>query len=277
MAEQKSEQSSKILNVKPVDYKQTDARWKNVDYSVPGESTTIGRSGCGPTSAAMVIATVLDKNETPVEACKWSVDHGYKALKQGTYYGFFTKYFQAHGIFCEQMLKSRILNQPNHPIHDEVKKLLNEGWYVIALMGPGRWTSGGHYILCYGWRDGTIYIADPASSKQERLFGDEKIFKKEVRCYWKIDVTEFNRKHGKIIEEDEDMTIETFSKLMDEYNELKAKEKASKWAEQDIKEALEEGILAKNDRMHVGSTREESLAFTMRAYRKLKKMIEKKK
>lgn len=28
---------------------QTDARWKNKDYSPTGESTTIVESGCGPT------------------------------------------------------------------------------------------------------------------------------------------------------------------------------------------------------------------------------------
>jgi len=47
---------------KPVSYLQTDPKWKNHNYSAKGESKTIGSSGCGPTAAAMVIATL--KNNT---------------------------------------------------------------------------------------------------------------------------------------------------------------------------------------------------------------------
>ena len=69
---------------KPVSYLQTDKRWSSVSYSAPGESTTIGRSGCGPTAAAMVVASWKDKKETPVEACAWAVQKGYKAIQNGT-------------------------------------------------------------------------------------------------------------------------------------------------------------------------------------------------
>ena len=71
----------------PVYYMQTDPKWANVDYTAKGETkNTLKISGCGPTSAAMLVATLKDKSVTPVEAAKWSLDHGYKAPNQGTYY-----------------------------------------------------------------------------------------------------------------------------------------------------------------------------------------------
>ena len=81
------------MSFKPVSYLQTDSRWKNKSYAVSGESSTIGSAGCGPSCAAMVLAEFVDPKITPVETCKWSLDHGYKALKQGTYHS----YFKAQG------------------------------------------------------------------------------------------------------------------------------------------------------------------------------------
>lgn len=187
---------------KPVSYLQTDARWKSKPYRVKGETSTIGSAGCGPTCAAMVIATLADKSVTPVETCAWSVTHGYKALNQGTYYSYFKPQMAAYGIECKQLLSSRIINQPNHPIHDQVKDYLAKGYYVIALMGPGTWTTGGHFVLLWGWDD-KVRINDPASTKEKRLNGDPATFRNEARCYWLVDARAYNNPIKETTEEDD--------------------------------------------------------------------------
>lgn len=197
------------MNKKPVSYLQTDSRWKNKPYRVTGESATIGGSGCGPTCAAMVIATLKDASVTPVETCAWSVAHGYKALNQGTYYSYFKPQMAAYGIECKQLLSSRIINQPSHPIHDQVKEYLAQGYYVIALMGPGTWTSSGHFVLLWAWDD-KVRINDPASTKDKRLNGDPATFKNEARCYWLVDARAYNNAET---EEEEEMP--TYEKLND--------------------------------------------------------------
>ena len=88
------------MNKQPISYLQTDVRWKNKPYRVSGENTTIGDSGCGPTAAAMLLSTLTGKTITPEDTCKWSVDHGYKALGNGTYYAYFAPQFAAYGIQC---------------------------------------------------------------------------------------------------------------------------------------------------------------------------------
>jgi len=49
-----------------VKYLQWDSKWKNVKYSTHTNAQTIGNSGCGPTSMAMILATWENSNITPV-------------------------------------------------------------------------------------------------------------------------------------------------------------------------------------------------------------------
>lgn len=192
------------MNKRPVTYLQTDPRWKKLPYRVKGEDATIGGSGCGPSAAAMILASMTGKTITPVDTCKWSVDHGYKALNAGTYYSYFVPQFAAYGIECKQLLGASLHNKPDHPIHDQVKQYLADGYYVIALMGPkaidkngnkipGTWTSGGHYIVVWDWDD-KVRINDSASTKDKRLNGDPATFRREVKQYWLVDAREYNRK-----------------------------------------------------------------------------------
>ena len=186
------------MNKRPVSYLQTDGRWRGKPYRVTGEKSTIGSAGCGPSCAAMVIATMKGKSVTPVETCAWSIRHGYKALNHGTYYSYFVPQLKAYGIQCKQLLGSRILNQPQHPVHDQVKRYLSDGYYVIALMGPGTWTKGGHFVLVWDW-DSKVRICDPASTRAERLNGDPDTFRREVRNYWLVDARQFNKEEAEVV------------------------------------------------------------------------------
>lgn len=191
------------MNKRPVSLLQTDPRWSKKPYRVTGETSTIGGSGCGPACAAMVIATLKDPAVTPVETCAWSVANGYKALNQGTYYSYFRPQLAAYNIECKQLLPSRIINQPQHPIHDQVREYLAQGYYVIALMGPGTWTKSGHFVLLWDWDD-KVRINDPASTKAARLNGDPATFRNEARCYWLVDARTYNNDPK---EEDDDVKI----------------------------------------------------------------------
>ena len=179
------------MNKKPVSYLQTDPRWKSKPYRVKGESATIGGSGCGPTAAAMIIETMTGKKYTPEDACNWSMAHGYKALGNGTYYGYFKPQFAEFGIDCDMLNWTKTYGKPDHANHKKVFEMLKQGYYFIALMGPGLWTTGGHFVVLW-WEDGKVRINDPASTKDARLNGDLKTFKSQVSYYWWIDARKFN-------------------------------------------------------------------------------------
>lgn len=215
------------MNKKPVSYLQTDPRWKDKDYSAKGESTTIGASGCGPTAAAMLIETLTGEKFTPVDACAWALKRGYKAPHQGTYYAYFKPQFAAFGINCRQLNSSNIYGNQNSKYHAEAFAMLKQGYYLIACMGKGLWTSSGHYIVVW-WEDGKVRINDPASTKTARLNGDLATFRKQVKYYWAIDAREHNK-------EEDDMTKEEVKKIVEEILQAKNQPGSSalsdEWAE----------------------------------------------
>lgn len=174
------------MNKQPILYFQTDSRWANISYSARGESTTIGKSGCGPTAMSMVLATWADPAVNPKTECAWALAHGYKAPHQGTYYGYFVPAAKRYGLSCTQLNGASIYGNSASPYHAQAKAAIERGDLVIACMGKSIWTSSGHYVTVWDIRGSTIYINDPASSKLARTQGDYNTFKKAVKYYWVI-------------------------------------------------------------------------------------------
>lgn len=178
------------MNKQPVSYLQTDPRWSNIDYSAAGEKTTIGASGCGPTSMAMILATWADSRVTPKSECDWALHHkpSYKAPHQGTYYSYFVPAAERYGLACTRVNTVSIYNNSKSPCHDTAKAAIARGDLVIACMGKGNWTKSGHYVLV--WKidetNDVIYINDPASTRAARTRGSYKLFRQQVKYYWII-------------------------------------------------------------------------------------------
>lgn len=175
------------MNTQPVSYLQTDPRWGSLDYSAPGEKTTIAASGCGPTAMAMVLATWADPSVTPKTECAWALAHGYKAPRQGTYYGYFEPAGERYGLRVTRLNYTSLYGKSTSAYHAQVKDALDRGELVIACMGPGNWTSSGHYVLVWKIEGDTIYINDPASTKAARTKGSYSLFKQQVKYYWTIE------------------------------------------------------------------------------------------
>ncbi len=177
----------------PVNYKQFDKRWKNVSYSTVGESTTIGRAGCGTTCSAMVIATLKDKSVTPVTTSKWSVLNGYKYKGGGTHYGYFVPQLELYGIGCERINTTNNYGNKCGSYSMKAQNALRERKWLICCVGKGVWTSGGHYILVYGLLNGEVYVNDPASNSSSRAKNKWSNLENQTKYYWIIDAPEFPR------------------------------------------------------------------------------------
>ena len=200
----------------PVSYLQTDPRWGSLDYSAPGEKTTIAASGCGPTAMAMVLATWADPSVTPKTECAWALAHGYKAPHQGTYYGYFEPAGARYGLRVTRLNYSSLYGNATSAFHAQVKDALDRGCLVITCMGKGNWTSSGHYVLVWKIEGDTIYINDPASTLARRTRGSYALFKQQVKYYWIIEkpVSKLDTEEK---EDEPDMTINEFlNSLTDE-------------------------------------------------------------
>ena len=143
----------------PVDYKQGDSRWGKKPYTIIGSaSQTIGSSGCGPTSMSDIMASWIDHSITPVEMCSYAIAHGYRTKNSGTAWGFFKSIAAAYGFTGFVQTKSMAT----------AREALKAGALVVASMGPGYWTSAGHFICLWKTDDTYMYACDPASKTRTR-------------------------------------------------------------------------------------------------------------
>lgn len=195
------------MNKQPVYLMQTDSRWKSKRYPCNGGTMSIGGGGCGETSAAMLISTLLGREVLPTETMEWACEHGYVYANQGTAYEYFKPQFAAYGLDCDILTWNQCMNA-NSPVRKQVLTNLVQGYYFIALMKKGLWTNGGHYIVVWDAND-KILINDPASKKKERLNGDPDTFFSQAKYFWRVDARNFNKKEDEL-----DMTKAEFLKSL---------------------------------------------------------------
>ena len=131
-------------------YSQIDSRWKDKMYSsVNNSSQTIGTSGCGPTSASMVV-TACKGTITPDQMADLFVKYGYRSANNGTYWSAFRAVADEFNIgYTETTDIQRAL------------QLLQSNHYVVASCGNGLFTTGGHFIVLTELNGDTITVYDP--------------------------------------------------------------------------------------------------------------------
>lgn len=162
------------MNKKPIYYKQSDPKWRNIPYTIDGDKhETIGASGCGPTCAAMIVSSVKDTKITPIEMCKLAIYLKDRTANNGTEWEFFGKVAAEYNISFKQSVSTK-----------EAIEALKAGAYVVCSMKPGKFTKGGHYILAWDFKDNNLLVHDPASTLQARTFGDIKIFETQCKQYF---------------------------------------------------------------------------------------------
>ncbi len=142
----------------PIDYQ---FNYKTVRY---GTNKSTSSSGCGAASASMVVEYYLNNgsSQNPDTLFKWACDNGWYT-GSGLSYAAVKKLCSNYGVTLTWVgTQSEIINA------------LKAGYPVIALMGPGTFTSGGHYIVLSGIKieNGTTYIRvnDPNSSSRTNKY-----------------------------------------------------------------------------------------------------------
>lgn len=131
-------------------YSQIDNRWKNKSYtSTNNASQTIGSSGCGPTSAAMIV-TAIKGTITPDTMSELFVKYGFRSANNGTYWSAFRWTADVFNIDYSETIY----------LNDAINKL-NNNHYIIASVGNGLFTTGGHFIVLTGVENGNIKVYDP--------------------------------------------------------------------------------------------------------------------
>lgn len=149
-------------------FNQTDPRWADKPYG----TDSIAGYACGPTAMAMVVSTLTDQIVDPPTMAQWAVDHGYWASQSGTYHSFIQGASQAFGLECQSFTERT---------PEALQNALLSGDLLVALMGPGHFTQGGHFIVLRGTTlEGQVLVADPNSVDRSLTAWDPQIIFDEL-------------------------------------------------------------------------------------------------
>ena len=150
-------------------YNQMDSRWCNELY---GKTQTIGYGGCGPTAMAIVVSTLTDTKINPKEMSDWAYEHGYCCEGNGSYRTLIPEGATAYGLSVEGAGRGDA---------QKIIDALAAGKLVVAIMGPGHFTTSGHFIVLRGvTSEGKLLIADPVSYNKSQKEWDSSIVFKEA-------------------------------------------------------------------------------------------------
>lgn len=154
---------------------QWDDRWGYYPYG----DDVLGLSGCGPTCLSMVIVSLTGKNQyTPTAIADFATENGYYVADTGTAWALFNEGVKKLG------LNSRTIGKNEN----EMKGALDKGEILILSMGPGIFTTGGHYIVIYDYNEdtGEFIIKDPNSVIRTNTTYMLESFKDQIKNIWAI-------------------------------------------------------------------------------------------
>ena len=148
-------------------YSQLDKRWAGASY---GDST-IGRSGCGPTSMSIVISTLTGQAVDPPHMAGGAYQNGYYCSGSGSYHSLIPGAAESYGLTAKGNLTAQ-----------EIVDALKNRELVVAIMAKGHFTKNGHFIVLRGvTREGKILVADPASIERSNQEWDLSLIMNEAR------------------------------------------------------------------------------------------------
>lgn len=150
---------------------QWDERWGFTEY---GDSN-IGICGCGPTCLAMVIEGLTrDQNVTPKSVAEYAMSNGFYMEGTGTKWSLFEKYACQQNVICTNCGINKT----------DIYLNLQQGHPVICSMGPGTITTGGHFIVLCGLKDGNVIINDPNDVNLSAKLWNWDSISSEIKNAW---------------------------------------------------------------------------------------------
>lgn len=154
-------------------FMQWDPRWGYLTYG----ADVAGLTGCGPVCLSMVAYHLTkDPAFSPDRMIRFASENGYCVKGSGSSWTLISEGGKKLGFAVREL-----------PLDENViRKHLQEGVPIIIVVGPGDFTTTGHFMVMVGWENGSIRINDPNSAaNSEKLWRYEDI-KDQIRNLWAI-------------------------------------------------------------------------------------------
>lgn len=152
---------------------QWDPMWGYQRYG----SGCIAVTGCGPTCLAMVGYYLTgDSNMSPDQIAKFAQQNGYYSSGSGSSWTLISEGAAQLGLTATELPL----------VEKKITNALEAGNPVILAMGPGDFTTTGHYIVLTGVKDGKFRVNDPNSRlRSQKLWSYEEL-EGQIRNIWAI-------------------------------------------------------------------------------------------
>lgn len=151
---------------------QWDPRWGYISY---GDDSVVGLSGCGPTALSMVLWYLTGNEElTPDKIAEYSMENGYYIQGTGTAWQLMEDAAGRYGIGVTQ------------PEADDftMRRALDAGNVIICSVGPGDFTTGGHFIVIYGYTKEGFQVNDPNCVARSRRVWTWEELEGQIKNMW---------------------------------------------------------------------------------------------
>ena len=151
---------------------QWDERWGYEMYG--GDFLAV--TGCGPTCLSMVYCGLSgDTSWNPCAVAQMAEENGYYVEGSGSSWDLMSSGAERLGLVSETVVFDA----------DHIRETLQEGHPIICSMGPGDFTSAGHFIvLCGVGEDGKITVHDPNSKKNSEKRWDLDRLMSQIKNLW---------------------------------------------------------------------------------------------
>ncbi len=150
---------------------QYDERW---GYGIYGNKV-LAINGCGPTALSMVITYLTgDTTITPYVVANYAGENGYYVPGSGSSWGLMTTGSEHFGVI------GRYISLSKESIYQE----LENGNPIICSMGPGDFTTSGHFIVLTKIEDDRIRVNDPNSKERSKKLWDYETLYPQIKSLW---------------------------------------------------------------------------------------------
>lgn len=151
---------------------QWDPRWGYAEY---GDESNVGLSGCGPTCLSMVLYYLTkDETLTPNKIAAYSMENGYYMSGTGTLWALLEELPLLYGVEVGQPETDKAVMESE----------LDRGNILICSMGAGDFTTGGHFIVIYGYDEAGFHVNDSNCVARSRKSWSFKQIEKQIKHIW---------------------------------------------------------------------------------------------
>ena len=152
---------------------QWDSQWGYEKYG----SDFLAVTGCGPTCLAMAgFYLTGEASMTPDAIARFAEENGYYAAGYGSSWTLISQGAEELGLTATELPL----------VEKKIVSALENGNPVMLALGPGDFTTTGHYILLVGMQDGGFRVHDPNSIRNSEKLWTYAELEEQIRNIWAI-------------------------------------------------------------------------------------------